>query len=112
MVRLSAGAVLFFAVMYAASAASPAAYNDLNYRGNVAAQNGQFEEAIVLWKKAIPLDHGPVKKCRGEVQRTDIRAAQDAISMLKQGKLRMPDAPAWFQNHNTELWMPNVCNSN
>jgi hypothetical protein len=88
------------------------AYNDFNYRGNVAAQNSDFEKAIALWQEAIPLDPSPVVKCRGEFQRNSIRAANDTISMLRQRKLQPAEAPKWFTNHSTELWMPNACNSN
>jgi tetratricopeptide (TPR) repeat protein len=88
------------------------AYNDFNSRGNVAAQNGDFEKAIALWQKAIPLDPGPVVGCRGEFQRNDIKAANDTISMLRQRKLHPAEAPKWFTNHSIELWIPNACNSN
>jgi len=88
------------------------AYNDFNYRGNVAAQNGDFEKAVALWQEAIPLDPSPVVKCRGESQRNSIKAANDAISMLRQRKLQAAEAPKWFANHSIELWMPNACNSN
>jgi hypothetical protein len=88
------------------------AYKDSNSRGNVAAQNGDFEKAIALWQEAIPLDPSPVVKCRGEFQRNSIRAANDTISMLRQRKLQPAEAPKWFTNHSIELWMPNACNSN
>lgn len=87
-------------------------FNDFNYRGNVAAQNGDFEKAIAYWKKAIPLDRSPSVKCRGEGLRIDIKAAKDTILMIQQGKLQRADAPKWFNNHHIELWMPNACNSN
>jgi len=88
------------------------AYNDFNSRGNVAAQNGDFEKAIALWQEAIPLDPSPAVKCRGEFQRNSIKAANDTISMLRQRKLQPAEAPKWFANHSIELWMPNACNSN
>jgi uncharacterized membrane protein YgcG len=87
-------------------------YDDLMHRATAAAQNGDFENAIALWEKAIPLDPSPAVKCRGEGQRNDIKAAKDTISMLQQGKLQRAEAPKWFSNHEIELWMPNVCNSN
>ena len=80
--------------------------------GNKAAQQGQFETAIDFWKKAIPLDPSPSVKSHGEFGRIQIRAAQDTISMVQQGKLMQAQAPKWFNSHSGELWMPNRCNSN
>jgi hypothetical protein len=103
---------MLFAVIAQATPDAPGSFNDWMHRGNVAAQKGEFNRAIACWKKTLALDRGPDVKCRGEFQRVAIKAAQETLSMLKQGKLRQPEAPKWFSNHETELWMPNPCNSN
>jgi len=105
-------ATMLFAVIAQATPDPPGSFNDWMHRGNVAAQKGEFNRAIACWRKTIPLDPGPVVKCRGEFQRVAIKAAQDTLSMLKQGKLRQSDAPKWFSNHENELWLPNLCASN
>jgi len=91
---------------------SAQAFNDLVLGGNRAAQQGQFETAIDFWKRAAPLDQSPNINCRGESLHTQIKAAQDTISLLQQAKLQAADAVQWFNNHSTELWMPNRCNVN
>ena len=87
-------------------------YNALVMSGNRAAMAGDFDRAIVNWQTAIPLDPSPNRRCRGVWLRNAIRAAHDTQSMIRQGKLRLSQAPAWFNNHETELWLPNICNSN
>ena len=109
---LATAAALCLATAVFAEPNRPGSYNDLVQRGNIAAQAGDFDSAISYWRKAIPLDPTPDKKCRGDVLRTSIKAAQNTMSMLQQGKIRKEEAPSWFRNDNTELWMPSPCNSN
>jgi hypothetical protein len=112
------GLVLVACVGLAASALAAAPrsqvdrYNGLVTGGNRAAQRGDFISAKALWKRAIPLDPSPDLKCRGEFLRVSIVAATHAQAMVAQGKLSADKAPAYYQQHSTDLWLPNKCNSN
>ena len=90
----------------------PGSYNDFNYRGNIAAQHGEFTTAIRFWQKAISLDkNGNDRKCWGEAQRVDIAAAKETLARMHSGLLKKTQAAAWYENRNTELWIPNRCNT-
>ncbi len=99
-----------------------AEYNRWNARGNVLAQRGAFSEAIVAWRRAIPLDRGPIRQCRGEGQRVSIQAAQDTLEAARtpgrlsvlpgepMGSGREPLAVRWFRSRESALWLGNPCN--
>jgi len=88
------------------------AFNRLVTDGNVAAQAGHFDTAIEKWQRAIPIDPDPARSCRGASLRTSVRVARDTLMMLRQRKLTADKAAQWFQSHQTELWLPNPCNTN
>lgn len=82
--------------------------------GNVEAMMGRFDAAISDWQLAAALDEilpdDPDKKCRGEAQRVQIRAAEQAKQELAHDQLTAGDAAAWFVKRDTQLWVPNPCN--
>lgn len=86
-------------------------YSALNRQGNIAAQQGQFAEAINSWQRAVPLDPSRVVNCRGEFLRVRIKAAQEAMEMVQGGRLARSQASKWFEDRSTQLWMPNRCNT-
>jgi hypothetical protein len=85
-------------------------FNKLNREGNIAAMKGQFKAAIGYWEKAIPLDKSRVVECRGESLKTRIQAANDALQQVQERKLSESNAPKWFQEQSTTLWMRHICN--
>jgi tetratricopeptide (TPR) repeat protein len=89
-------------------------YDIYNRRGNVEAMEANFDAAIADWRRAEELDEAltddPDKKCRGEGQRVDIRAAQQAKQEAIQAHLTPTEAAAWFEKRNSELWIPDPCN--
>lgn len=88
----------------------PGSYNYYEKRGNVEAMNADFDAAIMDWQKAEQLDQDPRKNCRGEDQRIQIRAAKDAKAKMASQHLTKSQAAAWYEHHESELWIPDKCN--
>jgi len=79
------------------------AYNDFNYRGNVAAQNSDFEKSdLPSGKRPSHLIRVRLSNVVASSSANSIRAANDTISMLRQRKLQPAEAPKMVTNHSTE----------
>ena len=89
--------------------ANVALFNKYQAEGNAAALYGDFDLAIAAWTKAETLDPGDVKACRGESQRVQIRAAEDAKARMERLHLTKEEAADWFWKNEGELWMYNCC---
>lgn len=89
----------------------PGSYNYYQKRGNIAAMNGDFDAAISYWQRAerlAPAD--PSKKCHGEGQRVQIRAAKDAKARMRSQGLTKTQAATWYEQREFALWIPDKCN--
>jgi hypothetical protein len=85
-------------------------YNYYQLRGNREAQNADFDEAIADWTQAEKRSPDPLKNCRGEFQRTQIRAATEAKERMASRQLAKEQAAAWYQQRQMQLWDPDKCN--
>ncbi len=87
-----------------------ALYNNYQMEGNAAALHGNFDLAIAAWTKAETLDPSEIKAaCRGEGQRVQTRAAEDAKARMETLHLTKQEAARWFEKHQGDLWMHNCC---
>jgi hypothetical protein len=115
-VRLAGICSLLFAALVLPStacttrAATQNSYNYYQLRGNREAQNADFDEAIADWTQAEKLSPDPLKKCRGEFQRVQIRAATEARERMASRQLAKEQAAAWYQQRQMQLWGPDKCN--
>jgi hypothetical protein len=116
-VRLLGVAVFLLTAFFAREVAlaaewsdKPGSYNYYEKRGNVEAMNADFDAAIMDWQKAEQLDQDPRKHCRGEGQRIQIQAAKDAKAQMASQHLTKSQGAAWYERHESELWIPNKCN--
>jgi hypothetical protein len=87
----------------------PGTFNYYQMQGNVAGLKGDFDSAIAAWTKAEAPDTSDVKRCRGEADRVQIRAANDAKARMDTLHLTKQEAAEWFEQHDSELWMRNRC---
>lgn len=82
--------------------------------GNSEAMSGKFDAAISDWELAAALDEmlpdDPDRKCRGEAQRVQSRAAEEAKQRSARDQLTAGDMATWFEKRDTQLWVPNPCN--
>ncbi|HEY2476302.1 MAG TPA: hypothetical protein VGI19_16055 [Candidatus Cybelea sp.] len=114
--RLSVASGFLLAALFvwsrpvAAESSGKGSYNYYEKRGNIEAMNAAFDAATIDWQRAEQLDPDPVKGCRGEAQRVQIRAATDAKAQMVSHHLTSTQGAAWYERHELELWIPNKCN--
>lgn len=86
-------------------------FRSLNAQADESAEQGDFQDAIQLWRAAIPYDKSPYVECRGALQRLYIRVAQHVVMMVANGTLDDDAAFEWFKARVSNLWGNSSCNS-
>lgn len=103
-------ALFAWAAPAAAESSGSGSYNYYEKRGNIEAMSADFDAAIKDWQRAGQVDQDPLRDCRGEFQRVQIRAATDAKAQMVSQHLTKAQAAAWYEHHESDLWIPNKCN--
>ncbi len=86
-------------------------FESLNAQADEAAEQGDFQQAIRLWREAIPYDQSPYVECRGALQRVYIRVAEHVVTMVNNGDLDDDAAFEWFKSKVTNVWGNSTCNT-
>ena len=86
-------------------------FQELNAEADEAAEGGDFQQAINLWRQAIPYDQSPYVECRGALQRVYIRVAEHVITMMNNDSLDEGEAFSWFKARVSNVWGNSGCDS-
>jgi len=84
-------------------------YREIVQDADAAAENGDYEEAIGLWQKSIPLQQVTNEACRGARQKIYIEVAREAQRKVDRDDLADDEVQRWFDSRAQSLWEKSTC---
>lgn len=84
-------------------------YQDIIGDADAAAENGDYDEAIALWQKSIPLQQVSNEACRGARQQIYIEVAREAKKKIDRDDLSDDEVQQWFDSRAESLWEKSTC---